>query len=115
MDLKGDRSVTVEELGTTNLSGLEVEGKRLTRIIAEGTVGNDRAFTTVEEKWYSKELDVNVEVKRTDPRYGIRTTTMTEVNLGEPDPSYFQIPEGYRVEESRVSPQPQVAPLAQNQ
>lgn len=112
MDLKRDRSVAVEELGTATLSGLEVEGKRLTRTIPQGMVGNDRAFTTVEEKWYSKELDVNVEVKRSDPRWGTRTATMTEVNLGEPDPGYFQIPEGYRVEESRIGAQPQVAPLA---
>lgn len=38
---------------------------------------------------------------------------MTEVNLGEPDPSYFQIPEGYRVEVNRVPARPQVEPQPQ--
>ncbi|HKH98460.1 MAG TPA: hypothetical protein VJ999_05070 [Candidatus Sulfotelmatobacter sp.] len=115
LDLPNDRSVTVEDLGTATLSGVEVEGKRLTRVIPEGTVGNDRPFTTVEEIWHSKELDVNVQVKRSDPRWGTRTATMTEINLGEPDASYFQIPEGYRVEEGlrRMSPQPQVEPFPQ--
>ena len=114
LDLPGERSVTVENLGTSNISGVEVEGKRLTRVIPEGTVGNDRPFPTVEEVWHSKELDVDIQVKRTDPRFGTRTATMTDVNPGEPDPSYFQVPEGYRVEnESGLTPpQPQVEPLA---
>ena len=112
-----DRNVTEEELGTSDISGVEVVGKRLTRLIPEGMVGNDRPFTTTEELWHSEGLDVDVQVKRTDPRYGKRTTTMTEVNLGEPNPNYFQVPEGYRVvEEGKVPPQPQVEPMPpQNQ
>src|SRR5579863_1388478 len=112
------KDVTVEDLGTANISGVEVQGKRLTRVIAEGTVGNDRAFTTAEEIWHSKELDIDVQVKRTDPRWGTRTSTMTDFNFSEPDASYFQIPEGYRVENApgAASPQPQQEPfLQQNQ
>jgi hypothetical protein len=93
--------IKVEELGTSNISGVEVEGKLVTRVIPEGTVGNDRPLTTTEELWHSNELDVDMQVKRTDPRMGTRTTTMTEVNVGEPDAKYFQIPEGYRVEERK--------------
>ena len=104
------RDVTVEELGTSNISGVEVEGKRVTRVIPEGRVGNDRPFTTSEEVWHSKELDVDVQLKRADPRMGTRTTTMTEVILGEPDPKYFQIPEGYRVEDRKPPTRP-LAPL----
>ena len=113
LDPARDRSITVEDLGTATMSGVEVEGKRLTRVIAEGTVGNDRAFTSMVERWHSKELDVDVQVKRTDPRWGTRTATMTEINLGEPDASFFQVPEGYRVgkQPKRMSPQPQVEPF----
>lgn len=105
-----NKDVTVEDLGTSDISGLEVEGKRVTRVIPEGIAGNDRAFTTSEEVWSSRELDVDVQVKRNDPRMGTRTTTMTEVSLGEPDPSYFQIPEGYRLEK-RKSPAAALAPM----
>lgn len=104
------KDVTVENLGTSNISGLEVEGKRLTRVIPEGTTGNDRAFTTTEELWSSKELDVDVQVKRNDPSMGTRTTTMTEVSLGEPDPSFFQIPDGYQLQK-RKRPTGALAPL----
>lgn len=106
----GRPDVIIEDLGPSNISGVEVEGKRIIRTVPEGTVGNDRPFTTTEETWHSRELDVDVQVKHTDPRSGTRTTTMTEVRRGEPDPKYFQIPEGYRVEE-RKPPHGAMAPL----
>lgn len=97
-DSRKDPNVTVEDLGTADMNGIEVEGKRVTRTIAEGTVGNDRPFTTVEESWHSKQLDINIQVKRTDPRMGTHTVTMTDIVSGEPDAKYFEIPEGYRIE-----------------
>lgn len=96
---RGTNFVTVEDLGSSNVGGIEVKGERITRVIPEGTVGNDRAFTATEELWHSNELDTDVQTRRSDPRMGTRTTTLTEVHLGEPDAKYFQIPEGYRVEE----------------
>jgi hypothetical protein len=93
--------VAVEDLGPSEISGLEVEGTRVTRTIPEGMMGNDRPITSTEEMWYSKALDVNVQMKRSDPRMGTHMTTMTTVNPGEPDPKYFQVPEGYRVEERK--------------
>ncbi len=104
------KEVTVEDLGTSNIGGIDVEGQRVTRLIPEGRIGNDRPFTTTEEIWRSKALDVDVQVKRTDPRTGTHTTTMTEISLGEPDARYFQIPEGYRVEE-RKRPSGALAPI----
>ena len=94
--------VSVEELGSSEISGIEVEGQRVTRTIPEGRLGNDRPITSTEESWYSKALGVNVQIKRTDPRMGVRTTTLTSVNPEEPAAKYFQIPEGYRVEERKL-------------
>lgn len=107
---RGSNFVTVEDLGSSNINGVEVEGKRISRVIPEGTIGNDRAFTATEELWHSNELDVDVQVKRADPRTGTHTTTLTEIRPGEPDPKYFQIPEGYRVEE-RQTPLGVLSPL----
>lgn len=91
------RDITTEDLGDSNVSGVPVVGQRITRVVPEGSAGNDRAFDTALEIWHSTELDVDVEVKRTDPRYGVRTTTLTQLDLAEPDPAFFQIPEGYVV------------------
>jgi len=102
---KKNPNITVEELGTSAINGIEVEGKRITHVIPEGMIGNDRAFTVVEETWHSRELDIDVQVKHTDPRAGTHTTTMTEIIASEPDPKYFQVPEGYRVEPMGIMPQ----------
>lgn len=93
----------VEDLGPSEISGLEVEGTRVVRTIPEGRLGNDRPITSTEELWYSKALDVNLQMKRNDPRMGTLMTTMTTVNPLEPDPKYFQVPEGYRVEERKFA------------
>jgi hypothetical protein len=106
LDTRKDPNVTVEDLGTTDMNGVQVEGKRITRLIAEGTVGNDRPFTTVEEIWHSEQLDIDMQVKRTDPRMGTRTVTMTELSAAEPDAKYFEIPEGYRVEPMGIPTKP---------
>jgi hypothetical protein len=91
------KDVTIEDLGDSSIRGVQVMGRRFTRVIPEGSAGNDRPFDTGLEIWYSKELDVDVEVKRTDPRFGVRTTTLTQLDPSEPDPTFFQIPEGYTV------------------
>jgi hypothetical protein len=109
-DSKKDPNVTVEDLGSAEMNGLEVEGKRVTRVIPEGMIGNDRSFARVEESWHSPELDVDIQVKRTDPRTGTYTITMAEIIASEPDAKYFEIPEGYRVEPMRIPTQPK--PLA---
>jgi hypothetical protein len=97
------KGITVEDLGPATISGLEVEGKRVTREIPEGAVGNDRPMTTTVETWHSHELDVDVQVKRSDLRAGTRTNTLTDVQIGEPDPKYFQVPEGYRINQRPAS------------
>ena len=101
-----DLNLTREDLGAANMSGVDVEGKRVTRTVPEGTVGNDRPFSVIEETWHSNQLDLDIQLKRTDPRMGTHTTTMTNIVIGEPDEKYFEIPEGYRVEPGHEPVQP---------
>jgi hypothetical protein len=104
LELGKNHNFTVEDLGSSTISGLAVRGKHITRVIPEGQLGNDRAFTTTEEAWRSEDLDLDVKLQRSDPRTGTHTTTLTEVDLGEPDPAYFQIPEGYSVTDAPAPP-----------
>lgn len=90
-----------EDLGTRVISGVPAEGMRQTRVVAEGTIGNDRPFTITAETWYSRELDIDMELTSSDPRMGVQTHTMTNVSLGEPDPKYFEPPVGYEVVDIR--------------
>lgn len=97
----GKTTLTRQDLGKSNVSGLEVVGTRETRIIAAGVLGNDRPLTVTKEFWYSPQLGLNMLVKRNDPRSGVQTFTVTEVGLAEPDPKYFQLPAGYTVKDMR--------------
>lgn len=98
---EGKMVLTSEDLGKSNVSGVDVVGTRETRVIAAGVLGNDRPLSITKEFWYSPQLGLNMLVKRTDPRFGVQTFTVTEVGLAEPDPKYFQLPAGYTVRDMR--------------
>jgi hypothetical protein len=98
---KGTPDATLEDIGAANIGGVAVLGMREIRVIPAGAIGNDRPLNLSLENWYSPELEVDVELKSSDPRWGTRTRTMTNVSLGEPDPKYFGVPEGYELTDMR--------------
>lgn len=91
----------VEDLGTQVIEGVNVKGKRETRTIPAGKIGNDRPIQIVSETWYSDELQMVIQSKHSDPRVGESNYTLTNISRNEPDPSLFQIPAGYTVKEER--------------
>jgi TonB family protein len=90
-------ATTREEIGTDTIEGLPVKGTRVTQIYASGALGNDRPLTIVTEYWYAAELRLNLLTKRTDPRYGVQTVRVTELQRQEPDAALFAIGDGYKV------------------
>jgi hypothetical protein len=94
---QADPNVTTEDLGTQNINGVIATGTRVTHTIPAGTIGNALPIQSVHETWTSADLKVPVLVKITDPRFGTRTTQLTQINRGEPDASLFQVPTGYTV------------------
>lgn len=72
-------------------------GTRITHTIKAGSEGNDLDFAITNEVWYSPDLDKYLLQITDDPRTGTHTLEATDLRLGEPDPSLFQIPEGYTV------------------
>ena len=86
-----------EELGSRDIEGVMAEGTRRITTIPAGAIGNDRAIETVYERWYSKELQMVVMSKTTDPRFGEQTYRLTNIVRAEPDPSLFSVPTGYKV------------------
>ena len=106
----GKSQLTREDLGKSNISGVEVVGTRETRTISAGAIGNDRPISITKEFWYSPQLGLNMSVKRNDPRHGTQTFTVTEVSLAEPDPKVFQVPAGYQIVDMR--PNAPKAPMA---
>jgi hypothetical protein len=86
-----------EQLGTQNFEGVEAEGTRTITTIPADAIGNERPIEIVYERWYSKELQMIVYSKHSDPRYGEQTYRLTNINRSEPDPSLFEVPAGYKI------------------
>jgi hypothetical protein len=64
------------------------------------------SITIVSETWHSPELKITLLSVNDDPRTGKRTTEVTDLDRAEPDPSVFQVPEGYTVKDQNPE-QPQ--------
>ncbi|MGH9678965.1 MAG: hypothetical protein ACRD4Y_03360 [Candidatus Acidiferrales bacterium] len=98
--IAGDSSdVKTEDLGSQSMEGLEVTGTRTTRTIPTGQIGNDRPISIVTEVWTSPDLKTIVYSKRSDPRMGEQTFKLTNITLGDPDPSLFTVPADFKVVE----------------
>ena len=87
-----------EQLGVQNFEGVDAEGTRTVTTIPEGAIGNERPIEIVYERWYSKELQQIVYSKHSDPRFGEQTYRLTNIVRSEPDPSLFEVPNGYRIQ-----------------
>src|SRR5262249_39507290 len=66
-------SVKTEMLPDQVIEGVRSRGTRISSTIETGKIGNDRSLTSVSERWYSDDLQVEVMSKRTDPRTGEQT------------------------------------------
>ncbi|HEV7699173.1 MAG TPA: hypothetical protein VGO43_03005, partial [Pyrinomonadaceae bacterium] len=86
-----------EELGTRSIEGIDAEGTRRVTTIPADAIGNERPIEIVYERWYSKELQMVVMSKHSDPRFGEQTYTLKNVVRAEPDPSLFTVPTGFKV------------------
>src|SRR5262245_43439028 len=88
-----------ETLGTEMVEGVAAEGTRVTHTIPAGSVGNERPIEIIFERWFSQELKMEVLVKNLDPRRGETIQRLTNITRSEPDPSLFEIPSDYTLQE----------------
>lgn len=100
-------TVLHEDLGKQFLSGIETLGTRDSTIFNPGVFGNDRKVTTEREYWFSPRLGINLLSKRSDPRFGTQTFTVTNLILSDPDPKLYELPEGFKVVDRRQTAPPE--------
>lgn len=86
--------VTRVTIGNSMISGVETLGTREMTIIPASTAASNRPLTVTKEFWYSSQLGVNIVVKRFDPRVGNQNYLVTDLVLGEPNPSLLEPPAG---------------------
>ena len=86
-----------EDLGTQTIAGVLAQGTRITRIIPAGQIGNEKPITIVSEHWFSNDLQIMVMSKRSDPRFGETTHTVSGIQRTEPAAALFSVPSDYTV------------------
>lgn len=87
-----------EDLGEKNFDGVIAKGTKHVMKIAAGAIGNERELEVVTETWFSEQLKEPVYTRHSDPRFGETITRMTNIKLGEPPASLFDVPADYKVE-----------------
>lgn len=90
----------IEDLGFQLQNGVQAQGTRSTMTIPQGQIGNNRDIHVVNERWYSKDLQMVVKTSNSDPRFGVTTYELTDIVQAPPDVTLFQVPAGYTVTEA---------------
>jgi hypothetical protein len=90
-----------EDLGARTTSGIETVGTRDTSNLNAGVMGSDQPFSTWREFWQAPQIGVNLYSEVVNPSVGKQVFMLTDVNLAEPDPKLFELPEGFDVVDRR--------------
>jgi hypothetical protein len=95
----------VEQLGTKTIEGIDATGTRSTVTFPVGAFGNSRPVTVTHERWVAADLGITVLETDSDPRTGVRTAALSNIQRTEPDAALFHAPEGYAVAEHTAGAQ----------
>ncbi len=90
-----------EDLGTTSIAGMLVHSYRDTITLKTGVLGNDAPMATIREFSYSSDLGFNLLSSLDSAQVGHQTFTVTDLSTNEPDPKFFQPPDGYTIVDRR--------------
>jgi hypothetical protein len=100
--MRGSAIMADGPLEHKTLEGVPVEGRKTTRVIPAGQVGNEQPLTIVSEEWRSADLGVLVYTRHSDPRTGESTYRLINIVRAEPDRSLFMVPPDYEVRETGI-------------
>lgn len=91
-------TVTTTSLGTSPINGVSATGTTVTETIPAGSpLGNSQPIVSTRTTWISTALNVPVEIKTSDPRFGTTDMELTNIVTTEPSASLFMVPTGYTV------------------
>ncbi|MGH9711556.1 MAG: hypothetical protein ACRD37_13525, partial [Candidatus Acidiferrales bacterium] len=93
--------ISKQPLGSQVMEGVSVEGERTMIVYPVGFMGNDHPINRTCDDWQSPDLKITLLNTCTDPRSGETESRATNINRSEPDPSLFQVPEGYSIVDGR--------------
>jgi hypothetical protein len=80
---------------TQTYEGLRVEVDRSVETIAAGVIGNSRPIESINERYYSPDLKMNLYSRRSDPRSGESIYRVIDIKRSEPERGLFRVPSGF--------------------
>ncbi len=92
---------TTDLTSPSSVNGVAVTGKEVTETIGAGAIGNTNPITVTRVSYVSTELQVPVQIKTSDPRFGSSDFELTNISMGEPAASLFTVPSNYTVTTGR--------------
>jgi len=95
------RAIAQEDLGSKTIAGIVCKGTRQTITIPAGQIGNAGPIAIVTETWYAPSIDTIVLSSTTDPRFGVTTYQLHNIQAGEQAISFFEVPANYQIEHPR--------------
>lgn len=99
---RDEKNLRTESLGRQTIEGVEAEGTRTVTTIPAGEVGNEKPIEIVNERWYSKDLQMVLMTRHSDPRFGDNVYRVTNINRAEPDAALFVVPADYKLTEGQM-------------
>ena len=95
-----DKNVVTADLGSKTIDGVVATGKRVTRTIPAGQMGNATAIVSTHEEWFAPDLKIELSRNDVDPFHGTHTTSVSSLSKTEPDASLFKVPSDYTVQQA---------------
>ena len=86
-------------MGTQMVNSVLATGSQVTETIPAGAIGNAQEIQAVRVMWISNTLQVPVQIKTSDPRFGTTDMELSNVVQGEPNGSLFVVPSGYTIKQ----------------
>lgn len=87
--------LTETSLGTKQIEGLTVTGRRFTATVLSGTTENGGTVEIVDEVWESPDLRLIIASRTDDPRTGVLEYRVTRIRRTEPAAHLFEVPADY--------------------
>jgi hypothetical protein len=97
----GSQVVEDEPLGSRQMAGLDVSGRRVAVTLPFDQYGN-RGVDIEDERWESPELKILIYARSSDPRTGLIEYRVTNIRREEPPADLFVVPSDYTVDNSRA-------------
>jgi hypothetical protein len=92
-------TITTTSLGTSSINGISATGTTVTETIPAGAIGNAQPIQRTRTTWISTQLNIPVQIKTSDPRFGTTDMELTNIQTTEPDAALFLVPSTFAVKQ----------------